>query len=355
MFIRINLFLFLLIAPLLGAGISLYQHEEPFHLAQNHLIVQTADVDNQLLQTTNTLHSSSAELQQIQTLTDTIVRTSQKQEKAFAENHEQLTALLSASQQHNTQSNDILDQILSNILGEPIGQTITDKAAIKVFSLEEAGYRGYMAKVKIFDPAVLKMVLAHDQIRSNGETTSQMAKRNNAVLAINAGGFWADQNGKIAPVGITVVDGEVKTFSAAKVSFVGFNQDGRLIGGPIQSREQLEQMNVQQGASFLPTLSKNGQKLPIPKEWANQKQPRTLIGHFLNGDLLMIVIDGRQQGWSQGVTLEEAQEKLIQFNVRDAYNLDGGGSSTFYYNGKVLNKPSDGRERPIVSSFIIIP
>jgi exopolysaccharide biosynthesis protein len=69
---------------------------------------------------------------------------------------------------------------------------------------------------------------------------------------------------------------------------------------------------------------------------------------------LFIVIDGRQKG-SSGVTLEEAQSKLLEFNVRDAYTLDGGGSSTFVYKGKVLNNPSDGSERQVVSNFVIVP
>ncbi|MBO8173603.1 MAG: phosphodiester glycosidase family protein [Bacillaceae bacterium] len=289
-------------------------------------------------------------------LSNNIYSITRRDSQDLEQGQEVIQTLLIKSEEHKNQSLDVLDQILKNILGDPIDQTFTDKVAIKVFSLKEAGYRGYMAKVKIFDPEALKLVMAHDQIRSNGETTSSMAKRKGAILAINAGGFWTDENGKFAPVGTTVVDGEIKTFStSSKVSFVGFNNEGRLIGGKIESREHLESMDILQGASFLPTLLKDGQKMPIPAEWANQKHPRTLIGHFENGDLLMIVIDGRRQGWSTGVTLEEAQDKLLEFNVRDAYNLDGGGSSTFFYKGEVLNKPSDGRERPVISSFVIIP
>jgi exopolysaccharide biosynthesis protein len=222
--------------------------------------------------------------------------------------------------------------------------------------LQESGYRGYMAKVKLHDPSALKLVLANDQVKSRGETTSEAAKRTGAVLAINAGGFMRVGGGLIAPVGITVVDGEILTFSDdEKLSFVGFNKQGRLVGSTITSREQLEEMDVLHGASFLPTLLRDGKKQPIPKDWANRREPRTLIGHFSNGDLLFIVIDGRRKNWSSGVTLEEAQDKLLEFNVTDAYNLDGGGSSTFYYDGKVLNKPSDGSERRVTTNFVVLP
>jgi len=139
------------------------------------------------------------------------------------------------------------------------------------------------------------------------------------------------------------------------LSVIGFNKQGNLVGGRIESEQQIYDMGIINGASFLPTLLKDGIKQPIPKDWANARHPRTLIGHFENGDLLFIVIDGRRNGWSNGVTLEEAQSKLLEFNVRDAYNLDGGGSSTFYYNGKVLNKPSGGSERKVTTNIVIKP
>jgi exopolysaccharide biosynthesis protein len=139
------------------------------------------------------------------------------------------------------------------------------------------------------------------------------------------------------------------------LSFVGFNRSGQLVGGRIDTKEQLLALDVLHGSSFLPTLLKGGKKQTIPAAWANTRHPRTLIGHFENDDLLFIVIDGRRKGWSNGVTLEEAQDKLLEFKVRDAYNLDGGGSSTFYYDGKVLNRPSDGKERRVMTNIVVLP
>ena len=265
-----------------------------------------------------------------------------------------IDSLVHASINQKNASAGVLDKILANILGDPIGQTFGENATIKVYSLEEAGYRGYMAKVRIHSADAIKMVLADNKIASKGETTSQAAKKENAILAVNAGGF-VSQNGNIRPLGITVIDGEIITFSNSDLSVIGFNKQGNLVGGRIESEQQIYDMGIINGASFLPTLLKDGIKQPIPKDWANARHPRTLIGHFENGDLLFIVIDGRRNGWSNGVTLEEAQSKLLEFNVRDAYNLDGGGSSTFYYNGKVLNKPSGGSERKVTTNIVIKP
>ena len=278
-----------------------------------------------------------------------------EQERQEAEQNKQsVDQMVAASNGQKKQASDALDQVLSGMLGDPIGQTFGKRATIKVYSLKEAGYRGYMAKVKLHDPKAIKLVLAHDDVGVKGEVTGKAAERTGAKLAINAGGF-ATQDGKLYPIGITVVDGEIKSFNRVDLSFIGFDKNGKLVGGNLTTREEVEALNVMQGATFVPTLLEKGKKLKIPANWANKREPRTLIGNFSNGDLLFIVIDGRQKGYSNGVTLEEAQDKLLAFKVRDAYNLDGGGSSTFYYNGKVLNSPSDGRQRAVASSFVVLP
>ena len=100
-------------------------------------------------------------------------------------------------------------------------------------------------------------------------------------------------------------------------------------------------------------LLKEGKKLNIPKDWKETKNPRTIIGKYANDDLIMIVIDGRQGRWSEGVSLESLQDKLLKLGVKDAFNLDGGGSSAMYYKGKILNRPSDGQERPVVNNILI--
>ncbi len=347
---KVLLFMFWLTAPVIGFMLAFYQADYPFFPAEPsglQLPVEPLTEGIQLVE---------EKIKQTQDLIVKIQLGAESEKKEFEQQNQQIAQLLENSQTQLKKSEDVLDQILSNMLGKPIGQTFGKRATIKVFSLEEAGYKGFMAKVKLHDPQALKMVLGHDAVTSKGETTSQAARRKQAVLAINAGGFRTDAQGQLVPLGITVVDGQVRTFSnSTSLSFVGFNQQGRLVGGNIATPEQLQQMGILQGASFLPTLLQGGQKLPIPAEWARKKHPRTLIGHFSNGDLLFIVIDGRRKGWSEGVTLEEAQNKLLDFKVRDAYNLDGGGSSVFYYNGKVLNRPSDGKERPVSTNIVILP
>ena len=360
---KIYIFFVFLLAPFIGLGIAFgqvqpfsFQDLESRALDEGSL---QADVDN-IYRDLHSIHDSIQEslrrAEATRNLIAFISEDSQAQKQAYEKQYAELQELMLASAEQHSVSGDMLENVLSRLLGDPIGQTFGNNATVKVYSLQEAGYRGYMAKVRLHNVNALRMVISGDRVGAPGETTSAAARRSGAVLAINAGGFFAHEGG-LLPIGITVIDGEILTFSTydPDLSFVGFNRSGQLIGGRVDTEEQLAAMNVLHGSSFLPTLLKGGQKQPIPSAWANTRHPRTLIGHFENDELLLIVIDGRRQGWSSGVTLEEAQDKLLEFKVRDAYNLDGGGSSAFYYNGKILNRPSDGSERRVATNIVILP
>jgi exopolysaccharide biosynthesis protein len=360
---KLHLFIIFVLAPFLGLGIA-YAQLQPFSvpgiatlaLEGEALRQENHGITAQLLDMRESIREMRAATEASHQLISMISRDARAELLAYEQQRAHIQTLVDASAEHRHAAVDMIDLVLANMLGDPVGQTFGENATVKVYSLEEAGYRGFMAKVRLHNPEAVRMVLAEDRVRSQGETTSAAARRSGAILAVNAGGF-APQAGSLIPLGITVVDGEVVTFDThnAQLSFIGFNRSGQLVGGQVETREQLSELEVLHGASFLPTLLKDGERQPIPAAWANTRHPRTLIGHFQNGDILFVVIDGRREGWSIGVTLEEAQEKLIEFKVRDAYNLDGGGSSTFFYDGKVLNRPSDGRERRVTTNIVVIP
>ncbi len=81
--------------------------------------------------------------------------------------------------------------------------------------------------------------------------------------------------------------------------------------------------------------------------------PRTLIGQRADGAILLLVIDGRS-ATSLGATLKEAQEVIYKCGAVNAINLDGGKSTTMYYNDKIINNPSDSLgERAIPTAIIV--
>lgn len=87
-----------------------------------------------------------------------------------------------------------------------------------------------------------------------------------------------------------------------------------------------------------------------------ERHPRTAAGVSRDGKtLLLVVVDGRQSAWSVGVTLPELARMMLDAGAWNAVNLDGGGSSTLWYRapgtagGRILNRPSDGRVRPVAT------
>lgn len=295
----------------------------------------------------------------LQENTDTLHQTAANQEQAYKEQENFLDFLTSKSLEHKRVSDQIYEDRILAMLGPPVGVHTSQRVQVKVFKLDELGYRGYIAKVKLFDPAAFRVVLAGDRLGET-ETTGSAVARTGAVLGINGGGFYSlvqDGRKTMYPIGNTVIDGKfIGGFNPADdVFFAGIQQSGKFIGGIFPQKDLLTSLNPWQGASFLPVLIQNGRPLPLPGQWASTKQPRTIIGEYANGDLILIVVDGRHQDWSSGVTLERLQVKLAELGVKEGYNLDGGGSSAFVFQGKLLNRPSDGKQRPVVTNFVVLP
>ncbi|MEX2169660.1 MAG: phosphodiester glycosidase family protein [Pirellulales bacterium] len=88
--------------------------------------------------------------------------------------------------------------------------------------------------------------------------------------------------------------------------------------------------------------------------------PRTAVGTTANNQLLLMTVDGRQSGFSEGVTLIELANLMIGHGATNAINLDGGGSTTMVMNdygdglaAQVLNSPSDGGERSVGTNLAV--
>lgn len=81
--------------------------------------------------------------------------------------------------------------------------------------------------------------------------------------------------------------------------------------------------------------------------------PRTAVGVREDGTMVFVVVDGRQKGLSDGMTIKELGQKLLELGVKDAANLDGGASSEMVVEGKIVNSPSAGRERMVACAFIV--
>ena len=69
------------------------------------------------------------------------------------------------------------------------------------------------------------------------------------------------------------------------------------------------------------------------------------MGWVETNHLKLVVVDGRSEGYSRGVTMTELAQIMADLGCACAYNIDGGGSSAMYFNGSIINQPSNGGER----------
>lgn len=249
----------------------------------------------------------------------------------------------------------IYDKRISRKLGTPIDQVQTNRLTAQLYRVKAQHFDGYAMKLKLKSKQAVKMVLGNDKL-GGSETTLDAVKRTKAFAGINAGGF-ADSRGKRYPLSTTIIDGEYVTgFEASykDLFFVGLNDRLQLIGGKFKSKDELDKLKPQLGASFVPVLLKNGSAQTIPDKWATspRRAPRTVIGNYKDEQLLVLVTDGYNTAGSSGATLEELQILLKRYGVRDAYNLDGGGSSSLVWDGRVINKPADGKLRKVPTNLL---
>ena len=108
-----------------------------------------------------------------------------------------------------------------------------------------------------------------------------------------------------------------------------------------------------------PRLIRNG-KISIENKLENvrdsfvtTRHPRTAVG-FNENKIFFVTVDGRREGWSAGMNLNELALFMLELGAEEAVNLDGGGSTTMWVNGEIKNRPSDGRVRPVANALLLV-
>lgn len=225
----------------------------------------------------------------------------------------------------------------------------------KVIEIKGNSYKGYL--VAVYDPS--KVTIAHSRyLGSQGEIITDLAKNNNAVIAINGGGFydpdWKSQGG--VPVGLTIKDGKVlyDFESHGKGNLIGLTYDNKLLLGSM-TIAQAKQNNVRDAIQFGPFLIINGKKSKIYGNGGWGYGPRTVIGQRKDGIILMLVIDGRRTA-SIGASIKDVQDIMSNYGAYNAANLDGGSSTTLVVKNKVMNNPvanTPSGMRRIPNAFIV--
>lgn len=212
-------------------------------------------------------------------------------------------------------------------------------------SLQIETYRQYdttihLAHIELTDLAMLKTALADDTYGKNiTEKTSEMAERKNAIFAISGDYYGYRDYGFVVRNG--VLYRTANRMSGIDDSLI-LSQDGTLlvVDEVLTTREELLAMNPLHAWSFGPTLIKNGQIVvtadsKVPYEYISN--PRTAMAQVAPGEFYFLVSEGRTED-DKGLSLLELAQLLHELGAVTAYNLDGGGTATMWFNGRILNE-----------------
>jgi exopolysaccharide biosynthesis protein len=105
-------------------------------------------------------------------------------------------------------------------------------------------------------------------------------------------------------------------------------------------------------------IVENGKNVsPVSDPWIGvltNRDPRTVIGIKDESTIILLTVDGRQPGYSTGMTASELADYLIGIGIKDAAMLDGGASTEMIVDGRIVNKPSHGGEERKIAGAVLI-
>ena len=224
---------------------------------------------------------------------------------------------------------------------------LDEHISIVIETLRRYGSDFHVAEIKLDSPQFLKTALAKDTYGLNiKEKTSAQARRVGAILAVNGDYYGANEKGYVIRGGVIYRQSLRPTDDKRRKYFedLAILWDGSLVpfDEKTTSISDLRSMGAMQVFGFGPTLVKDGEivvdegtEVGVSHPGGN---PRTAIAQLGKNHYLLVVADGRTDQ-SKGPTLLELATVLRELGAVTAYNLDGGGSATMYFNGKLVNNP----------------
>jgi len=246
---------------------------------------------------------------------------------------------------------------------QDVGDVVVSKKAdnsVERFDIDGGKFKGYV--IIVSDPTRVKVGYSK-YIGKVGQTTSEIAKENGAIAAINGGGFMdTASNGKLwvgtgeTPTGVVMSAGKIVFNNSdvnAKQNIMAFTKEGKLIVG-LHTITELQKLGITEALSFGPAIIING-KPQVQGDGGQGITARTAIGQKKTGEVILLVLDGRRLNMP-GATLKDVQNVMAKYDAYNAINLDGGSSTTMYYDGDLINSPCNPLgERSIATAVYVSP
>ena len=230
----------------------------------------------------------------------------------------------------------------------------SDGITVSIEQKTKDGMTYFVCDIQLERVEQFRTAFAGDDFKSGSyEAVSDIAGRYNPVLAINADFCRYHRDGVI------IRNGEVlRRQNIKKHHLLVVDQNGDLSAQTDRSGKQglvankLEQAKTWQTFEFGPVLVEDGKAATLPSSFYvnchdGYYEPRTAIGQLGPLHYIVIVVDGRREGYSTGASIPQLQQLFLDEGAEFAFNLDGGGSTTLYFRGEVVNMPSGGKERSV--------
>jgi exopolysaccharide biosynthesis protein len=219
----------------------------------------------------------------------------------------------------------------------------------------------FVADVVLGDAQELRSAFADNKFGTNIiDDTSTIAAENDAIFAINGDYYGFRTSGIVIRNGVIFRDNGTRQGLA-------IYRDGTmaLYDETTTTAQELVDAGVWNTLSFGPGLLENGlildgiDKVQIDTNIGNHSmqgnQPRTGIGMISANHFVLVAVDGRSTGYSRGLTITEFAQVFKDLGATVAYNLDGGGSTSMYFNGEVVNNPLGKGDERGTSDILYIP
>ena len=232
------------------------------------------------------------------------------------------------------------------------------RIAIDVIRDTEARQRIFVADIWMRNLRAFRTGFAHGRYQSGTEEGTELANRENAILAVN---------GNYALGRLSVHDG--KSYGALKgkgwnfSGFCGLYSDGTIRTFDVARDKFSVKKEIADGMvhgwQFGPILVKDGEK--TTKHYNDTLGPRCMLGYYEPGHYVFVTCDGRREN-ARGMSIDDMREFMYNLGVKEAFNLDGGYSAVMVFMGTVINNPawtrlkSDGSNmqgRPINDMLIL--
>lgn len=248
-----------------------------------------------------------------------------------------------------------------------------DGDGIELHEISGPMYHGYL--MIVYDPSrVICGTIPSFSQDGGGMTLENLINRYGGVAGIN-GGQYEDESGLGMggyPIGIVFSQGSLKHVGHQKIldeetgeyiddpdpqqtnfTFCGFTNDDILVVGTMSSG-YAQSLGVRDGVSFGPALIVNGESAYYSGAGGGLN-PRSAIGQRSDGAVILLCIEGRKTS-SMGATMADLIDIMLEYGAVNAYNLDGGMSSSMYLNGEeIVDNANVRTDRAIPTAWIVLP